>query len=321
MNRKVFIVLAVILGLSVALVLLLLGCSQEVDVGEIVNVFSGKDCQSPVLVSVSTASSSVVRIEFSEPVRIYGSSFSPFTARADGKFVYVTMNSSLPPGQSSSIGGRVKDYSGNTTGFSVEVWGHNPLIPPIVINEFTTKGTERSPDRTELLVKANGNINGMVLYCGIPDDNDAKVVFGDLNVKENDLIVVWWTEKLPDNVLEYGIGTINICASTNSGPSSNNGTLVLCNTPSLGAGIMDAVVYSNFSASHDGYGTRGAKERAQWVLTSGFWEGDAVDSTTSTATRSMSRVLEGRDSNCCKDWYVTVTGGSTFGLPNDSEAY
>lgn len=321
MNRKVFIVLAVIAALAVALIVLLLGCSQEVDVGEIVNVFSGRDCQSPVLVSVSTASSSVVKIEFNEPVKVYGSSFSPFTARADGKFIYVTLNSSLPPGQSSEVGGRVKDYSGNTTGFSVEVWGHNAMIPPIVINEFTTKGTDRSPDRTELLVKGNGNINGMVLHCGIPDDSDARIVFGDVSVKENDLIVVWWTEKLPDDVLNEGLGVKNLCANTTSGPSSNNGTLVLCDTPSLGAGIIDAVVYSNFSASHEGFGTRGAKERAQWVIDAGFWEGDAIDSTTSTATRSMSRVLGSSDTNRCKDWYVTVTGGSTFGLPNVSEAY
>ncbi len=321
MNKKIFAVLVSFFVLVVVILLLLLGCTQDVDVGEIINVFSGRDNQAPVLLSVSTASSSVVKIQFNEPVKVYGKSFSPFTARADGKFIYVSLNSTLPPGRSSFVGGRVKDYSGNTTGFSVEVWGHNDLIPPIVINEFTTKGSARNPDRTELLAKGGGNINGMALYCGIPDDSDASIIFGDISVKEGDLIVVWWTESLPDDLPKELFGAVNICAGTEGNPSSNNGTLVLCDTPSLGASVIDAVVYSNFSASHEGFGTRTAMERAHWVEAAGFWEGDALESTTSTATRSMSRILGSQDTNSSKDWYVTVTGGSTFGLPNVSDAY
>ncbi len=321
MNKKVFAVLLVLFGLSLALLLMILGCSQEVDVGEIVNIFSGTDCQAPVLVSVSTASSSVIKLEFSEPVKVYGSSFEPFSARADGKFIYVTLNSTLPPGQSSMLEGRVKDYSGNTSGFEVTVWGRNPTIPEILINEFTTRGTERSPDRTELIVKSGGNLNGLVLYCGTPDDNDASIIMGDLPVKAGDMVVIWWTEDLPDDVPEYVLGVRNLCARSKSNPSSNNGVIVLCDTPSLGASVIDAVVYSNFSSSYEGFGTRNALERARWVLSEGSWEGDAIDSTSSTATRSMSRKLGGEDTDTCGDWYVTVTSGSSFGLPNTSDPY
>ncbi len=321
MHRKVLIALVILCLVAVLTISLFLGCSQDVVVGEIVNAFTGRDCQAPVLVSASTSSSSVIRLEFNEPVKVYGSSFEPFSARADGKFIYVTLNSSLPPGQSSSIGGRVKDYSGNTTGFTVQVWGRNPSIPQLLINEFTTKGTEKSPDRTELLALEDGNVNGLALYCGTPDSYDASVVLGDISLKEGDMIVVWWTEQLPEGTLEKDGGVSNVCAGDAGNPASNNGTLVLCDTPSLGAQVLDAVVYSNFSASHEGFGTKVAYGRAKWVLDCGAWNGDALDSTTSTATRSMGRVEGKPDSDSCLDWYVCVTGGSTFGAPNTSEAY
>lgn len=320
MRKKIMVIVCVLLVIVVAALVLLIACSNDVEIGAIVNAFTSKDDTCPVLVEVSSQSSSIIRIEFSEPVRVYENSFDPFTARTDGKFVYVTLNRALPPGVMSIISGRVRDYSGNTTGFSVKVWGYNPLMPRVLINEFTTKGTEKSPDRTELLVLEDGNINGMSLYCGIPDDYDAFITFEDIDVKKDDRIVVWWTEDLPVN-LEKRKGVLDVCSGMSEGASSNNGTLVLCGAPSLGAKILDAVVYSNFTSAQEGFGTRSAKERAEWTIQSGAWDGDAIDSTTSTATRSMSRVLGSEDTDCAHDWYVTVTGGSTFGSPNDSEAY
>ena len=319
MNRKVLLTLACIALLAAMILAVLLGCTRDPGPEEVFNILGGTDCVSPSLVSVQSVSNSVIRLEFSEPVRVYGSSFEPLGAREDGKFIYVSLNSTLRPGTQSDVRGRVKDYSGNTTGFTIQVWGFNPDLPEIIINEFTTKGTAKSPDRTELRVLSPGNINGMTLYNGVPDNFDSFVVFGDIDVRAGDMIVVWWTEELPDMVAVDGV--IDICAESGEGLPSNNGAIVLCGTPALGADVLDAVVYSNFSASYDGYGTRSAKERATWVIGSGAWEGDPLDSTSSTATRSMGRLPDGRDSDSSADWIVTVTGGSTFGSENSSEAY
>ena len=320
MKRKAIIILTTAAALTVAMVVLLIGCSQEIDAVEVFNAFAGTDNVAPVLISASTQSSSVVKLDFSEPVKVYGSSFGEYSARSDGKSIYISLPSSLEPGCRSEISGRVRDYAGNTCGFSVQVWGLNPRLPAVLINEFTTKGTEKSPDRTELRIMSDGNVNGMVLYSGIPDDWDGRVVFPDMEVRKGDNVVVWWTQDLPPSAEAYPSG-LNICAASSDGLPSNNGTLVLCDTPSIGAGILDAVVYSNFSPSHQGYGTKSAEQRAVWVIESGQWKGDALDSTSSTATRSMSRNLDGRDSDSCGDWYITVTGGYTFGSDNTSEPY
>lgn len=321
MNRKVFIFLILIVVFAVVLLLSVLSCSQEPEPAEIFNAFSGKDCLAPVLLSVKSEAGSIVRLEFDEPVKVFGKSFGSSTARADGRFIYVTLPRSLPPGESSAVGGRVRDYAGNTAGFKISVWGFNPRLPEIVINEFTTKGTAKSPPRTELLVLQDGNLNGMVLYAGIPDDYDACVMLGDIEVRKDDLIVVWWTESLPDGVLQKLPGLWNVCSLSAGKPSSNNGTFVLCENPSAGAAVVDAVVYSNYSQSHEGFGTRTALERARWVVSAGAWEGDAVDGSSSTATRSVSRLQEASDSDCSEDWFVTATSGSTFGKRNSSEAF
>ena len=321
MNRKVFILVALLLVLAVAVLLAVLSCGTEPEPAEVFNAFIGKDCQAPTLLTVKSESGSIIRLEFDEPVKVFGKSFEPSTARCDGRFVYVSLPDSLPPGRQSTVSGRVRDYSGNTMGFSVSVWGFNPRLPEIIINEFSTKGTAKSPARTELRVLGDGNLNGIVLYCGIPDDYDVCMMLGDIEVKKDDLVVIWWTEALPEDVSQRESGVWNICARSAGKPSSNNGTLVLCENPSSGSAVMDAVVYSNFSQSHEGFGTKAALLRARWVISAGAWTGEAVDGTSSTATRSVSRFSGGRDSDSSSDWYVTVTSGATFGAANTSEAF
>lgn len=326
MDRKVLIAVLLFSAVLALLLFVLLGCSQDPEVEEVFNVLGAKDARSPVLVAVSSVSSSIIRLEFDEPVRVYGRSFEPLSARADGKFIFVSLDRSLLPGMRSDVSGRVKDYSGNTSGFTIQVWGFNPQMPEVLINEFTTKGTTKSPDRTELRIMSSGNINGMTLYCGVPSDFEVSVVFGDIDVRSGDMVVIWWTKELPDQVTpettdSEGFRVFNICAGSDDNLPSNNGVIVLCDNPALGASVMDAVVYSNFSQSHEGFGTKAALERARWVLDSGAWKGEALDSTSSTATRSMSRLTDGRDSDGSSDWIITVTGGATFGSANTSEAY
>ncbi|MBR5668783.1 MAG: hypothetical protein IKX15_04110, partial [Spirochaetales bacterium] len=150
---------------------------------------------------------------------------------------------------------------------------------------------------------------------------DAFVMLGDIEVKRGDLVVIWWMEELPGGVMKRLPGLWNICSAGAQKPATNNGTFVLCENPSAGAAILDAVVYSNFSQSHEGFGTKSALQRARWVISAGAWTGEAVDGTASTATRSVSRRTNASDSDSCSDWYVTVTSGATFGAANTSDAF
>lgn len=325
-QKKKFLVVVAIGFVSIVTTLgLFIACTQPEERLAFINVFLDKDNEPPVLLKVSSVASSIVRIDFNEPVRVYGNSFGTFVARADGKAVYVTLNASLPAGQEAILEGRVQDYYGNSTGFSVGVWGYNPNVPNLIINEFTTKRDARNPDKTELYALTGGSLAGVTLYCGTPDDYDAKYIFPDITVSSGTYIVLWWVkEDFPaENVKGDGL---NFAFVTQKNPSDNNGTLVLANSPSPGATILDAVIYSDFGESMDGFGTSKARDRALWVTNGGFWKAYAIDSSYSTATRSMARKITGAnivtaDTNTCNDWYITCSGGATFGSANTSEPY
>lgn len=324
-KKSLFLPMVVMVALLCTVLMFMLACSQPEQRAALVNVFLDKDSDPPVLLSVKSVASSIVRIDFDEPVKVYGNSFEPFVARSDGKSVYVTLDSSLQAGVKADLKGRVQDYYGNTTGFSVGVWGYNPSVPSLVINEFTTKRDTRNQDRTELFAMTGGNLAGVTLYCGTPDDYDAKFMFPDVEVRKGDYVVVWWVK---DDYPEDRIDSpgVNFAAKCSKTPSDNNGVLVLTDSPSPGATILDAVVYSDFGESADGFGTAKARDRAMWVVSSGAWTGDAIDSSYSTATRSMSRKTPNSsgavlDTNTCSDWYITCSGGATFGTANTSEPY
>ncbi len=323
--RKILIFTVIVFTVIIVTLGLFIACSQPEERLALVNVFWDKDNEPPVLLKVSSVASSIIRIDFNEPVRVYGNSFGTFVSRADGKSVYVTLNSSLPAGQEAVLEGRVQDYYGNSTGFSVGVWGYNPNVPELVINEFTTKRDARNQDRTELYALKGGSLAGVTLYCGTPDDYDAMYIFPDITVNSGTYIVVWWVkEDFPiENVKGDGL---NFASFTRKNPSDNNGTLVLADSPSPGATILDAVIYSDFGDSMDGFGTSKARDRALWVINGGFWQESAIDSSYSTATRSMARKITGAnivtsDTNTCNDWYITCSGGATFGSANTSEPY
>ena len=66
------------------------------------------------------------------------------------------------PGKKTELKGRVNDWIGNSLTFTLGLWGYNPNLPTLLINEFTTKGSGNNPDRVELLV-LKGNLAGITL--------------------------------------------------------------------------------------------------------------------------------------------------------------
>lgn len=289
-------------------------CTDFSTGAKIKNALTLGDSKPPVLLEVSSESDKTVRLVFNEKVRPFSDSFDFCNAIEDGNTLLITLPSSLLPGVSAEIAGRVSDSVGNTAQVKVLVWGYNPKLPKAMINEVTTKGSENSPDRTEILFLEDGNTAGMTIYAGTPEDNDGSFTFPSVNVCKGDFATVIWTGNGKDTELNFH--------AVSSGLTSNNGTIVLTSSPAQGADILDAFLYSSFESSQfEGWGTKTAFQRAKWVIFNGSWTGDAVNSTSSTATRSMSRIASKEDSNTCADWYTTVTGGATFGSANISAPY
>ena len=307
-----------LLGTSVLVLALAMACAQPDDELALVNAFLDKDNKPPVLLTVNSIASSIVRLDFDEQVKVYGKSFSPLVARADGKSVYVTLNSSLKGGSQAQLTGRVQDYYGNTTGLEVNVWGYNPNLPKLVINEFTTKGTDDNPDRVELFALTSGNLAGVALYSGIPDNYDAMYVFQDIDISAGDHVTVAFVDE--DD--EQDNTKANYFCTSDKLPN-DNGILVLAASPSPGAEILDVALYSKYREDAEYFGTNTLTQRAQWARSNGTWDGPAIDSTKSTSKRSMARILNSEDSNTLSDWYIATYPRKEdgFGKANTAEEY
>ncbi len=296
-----------------------IACAQPEEEMALINVFLDKDSKPPTLLAINSVASSIVRLDFDEQVKVYGKSFSPFSARADGKSVYVTLNSSLKGGSQTQLTGRVQDFYGNTTGLELTVWGYNPNLPKLVINEFTTKGNEDNPDRVELLALTSGNLAGIALYSGIPDNYDAIYVFEDIVVDKGDFVVVAFV----DEDAEQDSSKAGYFVVSEKRLPNDNGVLTLASSPSPGAELLDVVIYSKYRDGEEYFGTNISKERVQWARANGSWEGSAIDSTKSTAKRSMARHVNSEDTNSLAEWYIAdyARKEDGFGKINDAKEY
>lgn len=318
-TKKWLLPVLVFLVLAILALALVIACAQPEEELQLINAFLDKDNKPPVLLSVNSVASSVVRLDFDEQVKVYGKSFSPLTARAEGKSVYVTLDASLKGGVQTQLTGRVQDYYGNTTGLEVNVWGYNPNLPKLVINEFITKGTDDNPDRVELLALTSGNLAGMALYNGIPDDYDAIYVFQDIDISAGDFIVVAFV----DEDYEMDKTKANYFCTSEKLLPNDNGILVLASSPSPGAQIIDVAIYSKYREDQEYFGTNALKQRVQWAIANESWKGPAIDSTKSTSKRSMARHLNSEDTDSSSDWYIAnyPKKEDGFGKANTADSY
>jgi hypothetical protein len=300
------------------------GCDGAFD-GRLYNVLAGKDRTPPMILAVEAVQAQVVSCTFDEPVWCDRGQVSvdgrPVKAVSDGsETVLIDLDSMLAPGTCATVTMRACDGLGNSVCFSAPCWGKNERLPAVVINEFTTKGSAGNPDRIELLVLSDGNLAGLSMYDGIGTSFDSEYVFESLEVKAGDRPVLWYAadQLLPDG-LHYDAGPVGL--------GGNNGVLSVCASP--GGRLLDALLYSNRTSASDttygGFGTKKVHQRALSLLQSESWATssafviapeDGIDSTYSTATRSMGRNEGEPDSDAKSDWHVVPTGKASFGQPN-----
>lgn len=320
-KRRTMVCLAAIL--MVLLAMSCSGCRSEPN--EAVNVLMGKDRVPPRLLGLKAIAPSQVRASFDEPVTLVSGSHQPLDSRKSNHVV-IALEQALEPGKSVRISGTVKDEAGNRMSFEGEAYGFNPRMPEVLITELTSDGTPKSPDRTEIAALSDGNIAGMCLCDGIRTDFVSWFVFPDCEVRKGDYIIVCWDGKWSSPKPSVHV------FSAKGNPSQYNGIQTLYADPSADSDALDCVIYANHEGTaYSRFGSQAMQNRAEAALDAGIWrlaagDGeltglDAVNSRAATATRSISRRMPYLDSDSAADWYVTVTGGSTMGADNTSEAF
>ncbi len=337
-------------NLALSLVIIL-GCSMAgVSCGPIAEIkdFSDTDLTPPALVNVYSLSPTEIELSFNEQCTTLVECLNihpeleVIAVNTRAQAIIMTV-SPQTPGSEYVLEAVVEDAGGNSLSFMAHFYGYNPLIPEILINEFTTRGTGNHPDVVELRILNPGNMGGITLYQGTPDNWHDRLIFPSFPVAENDFIIVHFRpEGLPEEINETGARDLSggldasdeafdFWIAEGTGISGNNGVISLYEQP--GGRIIDGVLYSNRTSDSDttyrGFGTRDAMERADelaadcgWIIAEALARPeDAISPEGSTGTRSICRSSISVDTDTKADWHIVPTRGSTFGYTNSDEIY
>ncbi|MFP4564455.1 MAG: hypothetical protein ACLFRY_14225, partial [Spirochaetia bacterium] len=225
---------------------LLAGCLPVSDLREIDEF----DLRPPALLGISIPSAREVRLTFDQEVRVETGdvritpSLSLGGIEARGSEVILTLGENQALGIEYYLEGRVEDENGNSMSFITPFYGYNPRVPGLIINEFTTQGSNSHPDMVELAVLSGGNLAGVTLYEGTREDFDQKKVLPPLEVAGGDYLLIHFKPQgIPEEIDETErtdeSGGLDVSPEAwdfwvfgGSGLSGNNGVLALYASPS-----------------------------------------------------------------------------------------
>jgi len=330
---------------------IILSCSMAgVSCGPIAKLksFSDADLTPPVLVNICSLSPTEIELTFDEQcsavaegVKIYPElAISRINTR---ELAIILTVSSQSPGSEYTVEAVVEDAGGNSLSFLARIYGYNPSIPELLINEFTTRGTGNHPDLVELKILNPGNMGGVTLYQGTPGNWRDRLIFPPFAVAEDNFIIIHFRpEGLPEEIneteamdlsggLDASDDAFDFWIAAGTGISGNNGVVSLYGQPK--GRIIDGVLYSDRTSESDtayrGFGTLDALERADELAADHGWiisfdlarPEDAVRPEGSTGTRSICRSSLSTDTDTLADWHIVPTRGATFGYTNSDEIY
>ena len=307
------------------------------------------DLQPPVLEKVFTTAPNVLSLQFNKEVFLSNEAveFQPalsLSETEDGaKVLTLKLSSAMQIGQEYSLKLAVQDKNGNTNTVVARFYGHNPAIPCLLLNEFTTQGNSTHPDLVELKILSDGNMGGLTFYHGTKTSFAYRFIFPAFAVKAGEFILIHvkpqnipaevneTTDKTASGGLDASPEAFDLWVKDGSGLSGNNGIIAVYTQPD--GDLIDAVLYSNRNSDSDsnyrGFGSTSFMKQADELVTSGGWQPalslirpeDAVNPDPSTATRSICRASSGRDTNTKDDFHIVPTKKSSFGRENCDEIY
>ena len=168
--------------------------------GRITDVFGTIDRKAPEVVSYRLETSGLFTISYDEDVTIEEALIggSSIDIRGSGRDFSLVFPVPLAMGHEYTLFIMAEDAYGNTLRTAFFLTGPNDDVPYTVINEIAPE----APDRVELLVMEDGNTAGMVLKDGTDGDFNGRFLLPDLEVKANDIILIYWNGKADEESRE-----------------------------------------------------------------------------------------------------------------------
>jgi len=324
--------------------ILLCCCSPKADQRSLLP----EDMRPPVFIRTEVNDNRHVTLTFSEPVSLQPGRFTSIpelplqTSESSGSSLILVFSDDMEAGLEYAFEMTVEDDAGNTHTLLTRIYGFNPRVPELQLNEITTQGSSSNPDKTELLILSEGNTAGVALFEGTIDYWDQMMIFPPVEVAAGDYIVVHFKPSGSPNEVDETESKLQCSAEEategwdfwlagGSGLSGNNGVISVY-THNAGT-LIDGFLYSNRTSASDqdyrGFGSSSTMNKADQLWEQEGWTAagrliapeDAVNPDDSTATRSMDRMPGAEDTDCAADWFIVDTSQSSFGGENSSQLY
>lgn len=334
------------------ILLLLLAASCEDKLSPAARLWTQGDTQAPVFVKIQAQDAQTFVMYFDEDIAssasisgadAAGAAMDIQTATASGRALSFTLGTPTTPGSQYTVTATVRDMRGNSALIVQTIYGFNPDLPRMLINEFITEGTKTNGDKVEIIALEDGNVAGATLREGGVYTYEQQVIFPSIAVKKGDFIVVHWraeasaertSERAAKNESAHPQSydtAWDIFSDADAGIGNANGALTLLAHP--GGTVLDAVVYSNkiddAADATRGFGSEKIFTWIQEIETASLWShagnaimpSDAVNPEQSTVTRSINRSSASEDTDSAADWHIVPTGKSSFGAANTDSVH
>jgi hypothetical protein len=306
------------------------------------------DLRPPAILAVRTVGPREISLDFDEEARVAAAKvrISPGLAVAEvsGPATRVLVSAETQtPGRRYILEAEAEDSRGNRSSFMAEVYGFNPRVPRLLLNEFTPRGSGSHPDLVEIKVLTDGDMGGLVLYEGTPGSFDDRLVFPSFEVRKGDFLVVHFkpsgdasevdetTDKTTSGGYDATDTAFDFWIPGGQGLGGNNGVLSVYERP--GGALIDGALYSNRTSQSDedygGFGSSNMRAQAEELVRDGGWRiagervtpEDALNPDGTTGTRSICRSSGSVDTDSAGDWHIVPTRGASFGRENSDEVY
>ncbi len=315
-------------------------------------IVSAGDMRPPQVLGVRVLDECRIRIDFDEDAQPSDEGFLLYAPSAQGTApqrvesnsggIELSWAQALCAGREYRLEGRVADQRGNSLGLSLSLYGYNPRLPSILINEVRTDSSSPRCDLVEFYVASGGLSSGLALCGGTKEDPDWLYLFPDMELAGGEYIVLHLKadeggkDELGSNwALSGGVDACSAARDLwypgQASLSKANGVLSLYENP-YGA-IVDALAYSDRNKDSDsnygGFGSARMRSRVASLVFAGAWlceeatalPEDCASSAGTTETRTICRGSASKDEDKKSDWHIAPTRGSSFGSRNGDEVY
>jgi len=292
----------------------------------------------PEFLSCTAVSETEIDFEFSQPVILESLVFNPELEREviieEGSVIKVNLAEEPLPGMLVEADLLVKDEYGNSVSEQLTFRTKNNRVPALQINELRTEYSRPKAEFIEFKMFSDGNLGGLRVFVVGNDKSPLLYEFEPVEVKTGDYVVLHLrTLEEALCVDEYG-ENLNESSGTDSSPTARDfwipgSNKLLHKTDAVYVldqddEVLDAVMIAE--SSSPSWGNTNFADAAEFLFSKGAWKSpaekvcspaDAVNSSASTLTRSISRKEMAENTHTAADWYIAKTSGVSPGKPNN----